>query len=470
MAKVVQVGSGMCGLLGAVLLARDGHDVTVLERDPMPPPADPHAAWDAWERRGVTQFRLLHFLQPRFRALVDAHVPEVTTELERFGALRFNAMSSLPTTISGGVRPGDDRFTAITGRRPVIEAAVTAVAERTPRLTVRRGVAVAGLLTGASPNGRRPHVTGVRTDTGEEIAADLVIDAMGRRSPLPRWLTEIGAPPVPEEEEDCGFVYFGRHFRSRDGGLPPLTGGLLTAYGTISTLVLPADNGTWGVAVVASANDKALRALKDVDRWTAVVRAIPAAAAWTEGEALTDGVDVMARIPDRHRTFVVDGEPVATGIVALADAWACTNPSVGRGISIGLLHALALRDTVAATGLDDPAKLILAFADATNAVAEPWYRATLAFDRNRLAEIDALLDGREYVPDDPSFPITQALIAGAAHDPDILRALQSIAGMLETPDELFADAALFEKVIGFAGQPVAPTGGPTREQLVSLVA
>jgi 2-polyprenyl-6-methoxyphenol hydroxylase-like FAD-dependent oxidoreductase len=45
---------------------------------------------------------------------------------------------------------------------------------------------------------------------------------------------------------------------------------------------------------------------------------------------------------------VVDGEPVITGLAALGDAWACTNPSLGRGASIGLLHACALRDLLLA--------------------------------------------------------------------------------------------------------------------------
>lgn len=470
MARIVQVGGGMCGLLNAVLLAKAGNDVTVLERDEMAPPDDPDEIWQSWERRGVNQFRMLHLLLPRFRALIEAHLPELVGALEKKGAQRYNALDDLPPGATGGMRDGDDRFTMLTGRRPIIEAAVGAVADATAGLTVRRGVGVEGLCTGAPVRPNRPHVTGVRLEGGEDLTADLVVDAMGRRSPLPRWLDAIGAPPVLEEEEDCGFLYFGRHFRSADGAMPPLRSGLLTAAGTISILTLPADNGTWGVGVITSSDDRELRAgLRDVERWHAVVRSIPAVAAWGDGEPLSDTVDVMARIPDRHRTFVVDGEPVATGVVAVADAWACTNPSVGRGITIGLLHALALRDTIESVGLDDPAKLALAFHDATMATTEPWYRATLAFDRNRLAEISALLEGREYESTDPSQPIVDALVAGCAQDPELLRGFLSIVGMLHTPETLFADTAFFEKVLGYAGQAAPPLDMPARGELVQLV-
>ncbi|MGY1671793.1 hypothetical protein [Geodermatophilus sp. SYSU D00710] len=36
-----------------------------------------------------------------------------------------------------------------------------------------------------------------------------------------------------------------------------------------------------------------------------------------------------------------------TGFAAVGDAWACTNPSAGRGLSVGLLHAALLRSVVA---------------------------------------------------------------------------------------------------------------------------
>ncbi len=61
-------------------------------------------------------------------------------------------------------------------------------------------------------------------------------------------LTAIGARAPEEELEDSGFMYYGRHFRSADGEIPPLLCGILMPWGTVSTLTLPADNGTWGSA------------------------------------------------------------------------------------------------------------------------------------------------------------------------------------------------------------------------------
>ena len=67
MAEVVMVGGGVVGLCGGLLLARDGHRVTLLERDPAPP-TRPEDAWTGWERRGVNQFRMLHYFLPPARA------------------------------------------------------------------------------------------------------------------------------------------------------------------------------------------------------------------------------------------------------------------------------------------------------------------------------------------------------------------------------------------------------------------
>lgn len=469
MAEIVVTGGGVGGLVAAMVLAEDGHDVTLLERDAAEPSA-PSEAWEDWERRGVNQFRLLHFFQPRFRIDLERELPRVVKALEAAGALRMSPIGGAPVEMTGGVRPGDGDFETVTGRRPVVEAVLAAAALATPGLTVRRGVAVGGLVAGAQAVRGVSHVTGVRTTEGEEIAADLVVDATGRRSPLPDWLESVACRPV-EELEDSGFVYYGRHFRSADGTTPPVLGPLAQQYGSISTLTLPADNGTWGVGVITSAKDKAMRELRHVERWDAVVQSLPLVAHWLDGEPLEDRVVVMAKIEDRHRSFTVDGVPVATGVVAVADSWACTNPSLGRGASIGMMHSLALRDTLRSVEVGDPAAFGAAWADATDAVVEPWYRATLSFDRHRLADIDAEIRGEAYEPEGEDWNLVQSMFFAAGQDPDCLRALLSIFGLIRRADEVFADTALLDKTLTLgAGWRDAPRLGPDRGELLSIVA
>lgn len=470
MANIVVVGGGLAGQATAMLLAADGHGVTVLERDPAHPSESADAAWASWERRGVNQFRMLHYFLPRFRDIVERELPAVAAELERDGALRSNPIAQLPVEFTGGMREGDDRFAVLTGRRPMVEAAVGRVATRMPGVEVRRGVGVRGLVAGEATGGTVPHVVGVVTDDGEEIRGDLVVDAAGRRSALPRWLGEIGARPPIEERDDCGFVYYGRHFRSLDGSVPPALGAPLQPYDSISILTLPADNGTWGVGLVTSAHDAALRAARDVAVWERIVASYPLVAHWLDGEPISD-VEVMAKIEDRHRSFVVDGAPVATGVVALADSWACTNPSVGRGASIGLLHACELRDAVRREPLDDPVAFATAWHDTTEATVEPLYRDTLAFDRHRLAEIDAQIAGIPYETDDPGWRLGQALANAAAKDPDLLRGYLEIASLIERGVDVLSRPGVARRALKLGADPdSAQLPGPSRRELLSIVA
>jgi 2-polyprenyl-6-methoxyphenol hydroxylase-like FAD-dependent oxidoreductase len=393
----------------------------------------------------------------------------VVKALEAAGALRLNVVAGAPTELTGGPRPDDETFDLVTARRPVAESVVAACAEATPAVVVRRGVGVSGLTTGSSHRGV-PHVTGVRTDRGEEIGADLVVDTTGRRSPLPAWLADVGAMRPREELEDSGFIYYGLHFRSADGSLPAVIAPFLQNYGSVSVLTLPADNGTWGVAIIASAADTAMRAVRDVAVWMDVVRALPLAAHWVDGEPLEDRVQILARIEDRHRSFVIDGEPVATGVVAVGDSWACTNPSLGRGISLGLMHAVALRQVVRDVSTDDPAALAAAWDEATAATVEPWYRATLSTDRHRLAEVHAHIAGEPYRPADPAWDTAGALQMSAGLDPDCFRALLSIVGVLRTPQEALAEPGLLDKVMALgADWRDVPDLGPNRKELLSVV-
>ena len=468
MARIVIIGAGVVGLGTAMLLAGDGHQVTVLERDPISPP-EPVEAWERWQRPGLNQFRLPHFFLAGFRSVVDAELPEVSGALRAAGALRLNVIGDAPREMTGGWRDGDDCYELLTGRRPVVEAVIATQAAATRGVEVRRGTAVTGMVSGASALPGVPHVTGVRTRAGESIPADLVVDMSGRRSALPGWLSEIGARDPAEELEDSGFVYYGRHFRSADGSVPPAIGPNVMDWGTITSLTLPADNGTWAIALVTSSKDTALRPLRETGRWEAVVRGLPLVAHWLDGTPIEDGVQVMAHLEDRYRGFVADGRPVATGVVAVADSWACSNPANGRGASIGMLHAVTLRDQLREVGLDDPAAFAEVFHTATARTVEPWYRATLATDRYRLAEIESGVRGGTYDPQDSQYQLGKALGAAAGQDPDCLRAYLDIWLVLRTPGEVFARPGLRDKILqlGSGWRDVEPLG-PSREQLLAL--
>src|SRR5262245_45965968 len=106
MSRIVQIGGGVVGLCNALLLARDGHDITVLERDPATPPS-PDEAWDEWERRGVNQFRMIHHFHARFRNIVEPEIPEVIRAFDDAGAIRINPTREAPAEVTGGFRESD---------------------------------------------------------------------------------------------------------------------------------------------------------------------------------------------------------------------------------------------------------------------------------------------------------------------------------------------------------------------------
>jgi 2-polyprenyl-6-methoxyphenol hydroxylase-like FAD-dependent oxidoreductase len=452
-----------------MLLARDGHEVTVLERDPEQVPESAEEAWEQWPRDGVTQFRLPHFLQAGGCAVLEETLPDVFEALVAAGAARMDAIGLMPPNLAdSGPQPGDERFVTYTARRSTFEQVLGKAAERERNLEIRRGAAVREPTIRVG-NGT-PHVTGVRLESDETLAADLVVDAMGRRSPLPRWLSDANVGSLHEESEDCGFIYYGRYFRSADGTTPQPFGPLLAPIGSFTILTLPSDNGTWSVTIVLSSGDQVLKRLRDPELWTSVIRACPAHAHWLEGESISD-LFAMGGVLDRYRRPISDGRPLVTGIALLGDAWACTNPSLGRGIALGLLHVKCLRDAVN-SHMDDPIEFAEAWDAATETNLTPWYRETVAEDRDRLREIDALRAGLEPTPPtERSSMLRDALTTAALHDPSMFRAYLASRSVLTPLSETFAQEGVAERALELAGEHerlVLP--GPSREDLLTMLA
>jgi 2-polyprenyl-6-methoxyphenol hydroxylase-like FAD-dependent oxidoreductase len=466
MATILVLGGGVIGLSTATMLARQGHSVTVFESDTEPLPGSPEEAWETWERRGVAQFRQAHYVHASGKRLLDSHLPEVNEALLRAGCITFDLLATMPPSITDRTpREGDERFITITGRRPTIEHAVATVAEKV--VSVRRGVSVVGLVTGKSAANGVPHVTGVRTVEGEDVSADLIIDATGRRSKLPNWLEAIGARRPIEEVEDSGFVYYTRFFT---GELPICRTALNTYFDSFSVLTLPGDAGAWSITLFISSGDKALKKFRDPKLWRALVAACPLHAHWLDGEPITD-VLPMAGTTDRYRRFVVDDVPVATGIVSVGDAWACTNPLLGRGIAMGLMHAFGTTEVVR-QHLDDPLALALAHDFMTETRLTPWYRNTVEIDRRWAGRFNALIEGR---PDqqsaDPRAHIADALAIAMRYDADVFRAAVEMRSLLALPQEVMARPGLVDRIKELAGahEAVIPPG-PSRAELLRMLA
>jgi hypothetical protein len=178
----------------------------------------------------------------------------------------------------------------------------------------------------------------------------------------------------------------------------------------------------------------------------------------------------MGGVTNRYRRFVVDGVPIATGIVSVGDSWACTNPRGGRGIPIGLMHAVG---TVHVVGqhLDKPLVLALAHDSMTETRVTPWYRNTVELDRRRNALYNAFLEGRpEPQPTDAPTRLADALAIAMMYDADLFPAFLEIRSVLALPQEVMARPGVVDRIMQVASthEAVMPPG-PSRDELLQIL-
>lgn len=468
------VGAGVGGLGSALALAGGGHRVAVVERDTVTTPTTPQAAFDEWRRRGAPQTRHSHAFLARLRNLLRDRRPDVLAALLEAGATEIDFLRHPPPALDPLVpEPADADLIGLACRRTTFEWVLRRCALEVPGISLVPG-SVEG-LTAEVGTGGVPHVTGVRLAGGAVRRADVVVDACGRRSPLPAWLSAVGARPVPEWEEDTGIVYSSRFYRMLADGDDPAEHGLVVGdLGYLKYAVFPGDNGTLSITYGVHADDREMRRVLRAGPFTDVATHLPAVRRWVEPgrcQPISD-VEVMAGLVNRLRHFVVDGTPVATGVYAVGDSSVCTNPVYGRGCSLAMVHAELLADTLAAAG-DDATAAALAFAEATRTTIEPWYGAALAQDRHdRSAAAEESDDDSDGV--DMGSLMRHGLLPAARHHPAVFRAFMRTFNLLDPPDAMMRDPRVVAGVMAAwrdrADRPPLPRLGPDRSELLQLLA
>lgn len=472
---IAVVGAGMAGMLATLMLARDGHRVTVFERDDNPLPASADDAFAEWDRRGVAHARQSHALLAKLRSILLRRAPDVLAELLAGGATELTLDRLLPPTIEDRTpRPDDDELVLLCCRRLTIEWVLRRAVTAEAAVDWRGDIDVDGLVADGTD------VHGLRLADGSTVQADLVVVAGGRHVPVMQWIADLGGTLQPTEEEtEAGIVYLSRFYRLvGDNELPVLNRrGIGGDLGYMAFAGFYGDNGTFSITMGVPTSDRALLALRDEDAWERAIRTFTPLEPWTAdglAEPIT-GVEVMAKLRNRLRRFVIDGQPVVSGLVVIGDAALATNPWYGKGCSTAGMAAEALSDAIAAHAPDRKA-LALAMHDAMTKEIEPHHALSCRQDADRIKLHEVIQTGDE--PDAQAAAtrdfIQNGLIPATRQDPDVFRAFFRSFNMLEPPDALFTNPAVLEAAQAAHAtkheREPDPAAGPERQVLLEMLA
>ena len=376
--RAIVIGGGIAGLTAARVLADHFARVTVVERD--------YAFDDEGMRPGVPQAHHPHNLQPQAQQILEGLFPGLTEELEAGDAVRLNGSADVAVHYEGRWHnaPLGGRHALLTCSRPLLERAIYRRVIAHSRIEMMHGHEIAGLTT--RDQGRR--VAGVRllpragTATGERaLAADLVLDASGRRSRAPEWLAELGYLP-PEEWHVDGLVGYASRVYARPADFADAWKMLYIRptppAGTRGGIILPLEGDRWHVGLVGVGGDYPPT---DEEAFLAFARSLPTTALY---EAIRDAEPLgriygFRRAGNRVRRF--DSLPrLLEGFLVGGDAAYALNPLYAQGMTAALLTAQALAEVLEqhpgrASGNVDG--LAHTFQEAVSAaVRGPWRLAT----------------------------------------------------------------------------------------------
>ncbi|KRD20760.1 FAD-dependent oxidoreductase [Mycobacterium sp. Root265] len=426
--RILVVGAGPSGLYCALALARRGHDIDLVDREPGPPPRG------LWRRRGVMQLHHAH----TFRGpVVDVLHAEMPCVLDDLAARRAEVAYD-----------GDGRAIALLCRRATFDSVLREHAQRTPRVTVRTGHVTCGR-------------TGLLID-GVPNPSDLVIDATGRSGRL------TGRPPRSGTVVDCGAVYVTRQYRLRGAGLPPMNSpiGLSLSMDGYIAIAFVHDARTFSVTIIHDGSDPRLRELRDVAVFESVIGAIPQLCEWTAAGRSDAITPVLAggRLYNGYRGQLDDaGRPYVSGVISVGDAVCTTTPLAGRGVALALWQARELVDRIGGNNLspNEIEQLTADFDSWCEVVVKPWFDDQVYADGHRL---------RRWAGEDVdlSTPLPSDVISAAAErDPRLAALIAPYHRMDVPPGGLAAAEPLARAVYATGWRPGFPHG-PSRDELAAL--
>jgi 2-polyprenyl-6-methoxyphenol hydroxylase-like FAD-dependent oxidoreductase len=421
--NVIVIGAGPTGLTSGAALARRGHRVVAIDRDPGP-------GAGTWRRRGVMQFEHAHGFRPQVRDLLVAEWSEAWQHWLDLGAEPVELPLPGVGTPSVGVR----------SRRATYERALRRAAADVDGLTVE-----VGQVTRLVERGAR--VVGVVAD-GAAIEADLVIDSSGR-------LSRLTAPP--ELSGDTGIAYVNRNFRRHDGVEPGPMNGPVAWFGAFdgyAVYVFPHERGHFSAVIVRPTADADWTVLRHVEAFDAACEAIPGLADWTDPRLATptSGVLVGVRLLNVYRPQLC-----RPGLVALGDAVSTTAPTAGRGVAMASMQIGGLLGLLDAGA--DPVTIAAPFGAWCDQWIRPWVQDHLAIDAGAV---------RRWQGDDMDLtqPLTSAaIVAAAERDPRIIPHLGGHLAMTALPSSL-APAEPLARAVYETGWRPPLSQGPTRQQLI----
>ncbi|MFK0266073.1 FAD-dependent oxidoreductase [Streptomyces angustmyceticus] len=339
MRRAVVLGGSIAGLYAARVLSDHADEVVVIEAD------DPG---EDGTGRGAPQRQQLHALLSMGHTHLERWFPGITAELVAGGA-RAGVGREVQFYVDGTLKAPVPDLRMLGATRPFIETRVRRRVAALPRVRIVRGRAH-DLLFGAD------RVRGVRHTTadeasgrpgpGEELDADLVVDAMGRSSRLGTWLLRAGWDQAPLHRMRIDLGYATAVFRRGDE-LP-------------GTVVAHASPGPASGYQPTLSEPGAMVAVEG-DRWMVVL------AGYTDHRPGRDPADFLARMrrcvpplhevadrcamlgevrtyhfPESRRRDFTRLRRFPGGLVAVGDAVASVNPIYGQGLTLAALQATCL--------------------------------------------------------------------------------------------------------------------------------